>query len=80
TILFSLPQSGNVNLTLYNLLGEQVAELVNGFREAGIHTINFSAKGGSAFGGNAYALPSGLYIYRLEANGFVQSRKMTLIK
>ena len=80
TIKFSVPQSGNVKLTVYNLLGEQIAEPVNGFKEAGIHTINFSAKGGSAFGGNAYALPSGLYIYKLEANGFVQSRKMTLIK
>jgi len=80
TISFSLPQSGIVKLTVYNILGEQVAELVNGFKEAGVHTINFSAKGGSAFGGNANALQSGLYIYRIEANGFVQSRKMTLVK
>ncbi len=35
TIKFSIPQPGNVKLTVYNLLGEQVAELVNGFREAG---------------------------------------------
>ena len=80
TISFSLPQSGNVKLTVYNILGEQVAELVNGFKEAGVHTVNFSAKGGSAFGGNSNALQSGLYIYRIEANGFVQSRKMTLVK
>jgi hypothetical protein len=70
TIKYSLPQSGNVKLTVYNLLGEQVAELVNGFIEAGIHTINFSA-------GN---FNSGVYIFKIEANGFVQSRKMTLIK
>jgi hypothetical protein len=70
TISFSLPQSGNVKLTVYNLLGEQVAELVNGFKEAGIHTINF----------NAENFNSGLYIYKIEANGIVQSKKMTLVK
>ena len=70
TISFSLPQSGNVKLTVYNLLGEQVAELVNGFREAGVHTINF----------NAENFNSGIFIYKLEANGVVQSKKMTLIK
>ena len=70
TISFSLPQSGNVKLTVYNLLGEQVAELVNGFRESGVHTINFTASN----------LNSGLYIYKIEANGVVQSKKMTLVK
>jgi hypothetical protein len=70
TIRFSLLQSGYVKLAVYNLIGEKVAELVNGFKEAGIHTINF----------NAENLNSGLYIYKIESNGFVQSRKMTLIK
>ena len=70
TIKFSLPQSGNVKLTVYNLLGEQVAELVNEFREAGVHTINF----------NASDFNSGVFIYKLEANSFVLARKMTLIK
>jgi len=70
SILFSLPISGNVKLVVYNLLGEQVAELVNGFKEAGVHTINF----------NAENLNSGIYIYKLEANGFLQSRKMALLK
>ena len=70
TISFSLPQSGNVKLLVYNLLGEQVAELVNGFKEAGIHTINFSAEN----------LNSGIYIYRIATNDFVESKKMTLIK
>lgn len=70
TISFSLPQSGNVKLTVYNLLGEQVAELVNEFREAGVYTINFTASN----------LNSGLYIYKIEASDFVQARKMTLIR
>ena len=69
-IKYSLPESGNVKLNIYNLLGEQVAELVNGYKDAGVHTINF----------NAENLKSGLYIYKLESNGFVRSKKMTLIK
>ncbi len=70
TIKFSISHSGNVKLTVYNLLGEEIAELVNRFKEAGIHTINFDAS----------SINSSIYIYKIEANGFVQSRKMTLIK
>jgi hypothetical protein len=70
TIKFFVPQSGNVKLTVYNLLGEQIAEPVNGFKEAGIHTINF----------NAAELNSGVYVYKIEANGFLQSRKMIFLK
>ena len=70
TIRFSLPQAGNVKLTVYNLLGEQVIQLVNDFREAGMHTINF----------NASELNSGIYIYKIEAAGLVQTKKMTLLK
>jgi hypothetical protein len=80
TIKYLLPESGNVKLTVYNLLAEQVAEIVNEFKEAGVHTINFSAAGESASGGTAFRLESGVYIYKLEANGFVRSKKMTLIK
>jgi len=70
TIQFSVSESGNVKLTVYNKLGEHVVELVNGFKDAGVHTINFNA-------GN---LNSGLYIYKIVSNRFVQFRKMTLIK
>ena len=70
TIKFSIPQSGNVKLTVYNLLGEEVAELIKGFWESGVHTVNF----------NASSLNSGVYIYELSTERFIQSRKMTLIK
>jgi hypothetical protein len=70
TIRYNLPESGNVKLNVYNLLGEQVAVLVDEFKETGVHTVNF----------NAENLQSGLYIYKIETNGFVQSRKMTVIK
>ncbi|MEO8231924.1 MAG: T9SS type A sorting domain-containing protein [Ignavibacteriota bacterium] len=70
TISFSLPEASNVKLTLYNLLGQEVETLVNGFTESGIHTVNF----------NASQLNSGIYIYKIETNGLTQTRKMTLVK
>ncbi len=70
SIRFSLPETGNVKLTVYNLLGQEIATLVNGVKEAGTHTINY----------NAEELNSGIYIYRIESNGFNEVRKMTLIK
>jgi len=70
TIQFSLPESGNVKLTVYNILGEQVAELVNENKEAGVHTINF----------NASELNSGLYIYKLTAGNFSDVKKLMVVK
>ena len=70
SISFSLPQAGNVKLAVYNLLGQEVQTLVNGFMESGSHTVNFEAKN----------LNSGIYLYKLEANGISSVRKMTLLK
>lgn len=70
TINFILPEAGNVKLTLYNLLGEELKTLVSELKEAGIHTINF----------NANDLQSGLYIYKIEAGSFIQTKKMMLLK
>ncbi len=70
TIQFSLPKSSNVLMKVYNLLGQEVATLLDGFREAGVHFINF----------DAVNLNSGIYIYKIEADGFSAARKMTLIK
>ncbi|MBT8391448.1 MAG: T9SS type A sorting domain-containing protein, partial [Ignavibacteria bacterium] len=69
-IRYTLPEAGNVKLVVYNLLGEQVEELVNEFKEAGVHTINF----------NAENLNSGVYIYKIELNGFTDAKKMQLVK
>jgi hypothetical protein len=69
-ISFTLPQAGNVKLSVYNLLGQEVQTLVNGFMESGLHSVNFEAKN----------LNSGIYLYKLEANGISSVRKMTLIK
>jgi hypothetical protein len=70
TIRFNLPEAGNVKLTLFNILGQELKTLVNEFKESGVHTINFDAS----------ELNSGMYIYKIEAGTFVQTRKMTLVK
>ena len=70
TIRFSLPEAGNVKLTLFNILGQEIRTLVNEYRESGVHTINFEANN----------LKSGMYIYKIEAGSFKQSRKMILVK
>jgi len=70
TISFSLPQSTNVKISVYNLIGEKVDEIVNSFLDAGIHRIIF----------NASNLHSGMYIYKLEAGNISLTKKMILIK
>ena len=70
TIKFTIPKAGFVKLSYYNILGELKGFLVNEFKEAGIHTVNL----------NASELNSGVYVYKLEIDNFVQMRKMNLIK
>jgi uncharacterized membrane protein len=80
TISFSIPQSTNVNLSVFNVLGERIATLINEMKAAGSYEIEFSAIGGSASGGNATNLTSGIYIYKLEAGSFNITKKMILVK
>ena len=70
TIRFSLPEKQNVKITVFNTLGQKVAEILNGEMEAGVHEINF----------NASNLTSGIYIYTMNAGKFTQTKKMMLIK
>lgn len=80
TIRFSLPKETQLKINIYNMLGELVETLAEGTYEAGYHKVTFSAIGGFASGGNASSLPSGAYIYRIESNGFVDTKKMLLLK
>jgi hypothetical protein len=69
-ISFSIAEAQNVKLTIYNTLGQQVAELVNGEMNAGVHTIDF----------NGSNLTSGFYIYRIETASYSKTMKMMLLK
>lgn len=70
SISFSLAKESQVNLSVYNLLGEKVATLVNNVFAAGSHTVDF----------NAANLTSGMYLYKIEAGEFVSVKKMSLLK
>jgi len=70
TISFNLHKSGVVTLRVYNLMGEEIKTLVEGYREAGIYTINFNAEGH----------PSRMYLYRLSTNSFTETKKMLFMK
>lgn len=70
SIQFGLPNESFVRLSVFNILGEKVAELVNGNLGAGFHKVNFDAS----------KLNTGMYIYKIEANNFVSIKKMLLVK
>ena len=69
-IRYSVPERSNVVLKIYDILGSEVSTLVNENKDAGIYSFNF----------NASHLASGMYLYRLQAGSFVQTKKMILIK
>ena len=70
TIEFTLPKSAQVTLKVYDVLGKEVAELVNEVKSAGNHSVMF----------DAVELPSGIYIYRLDNGTRILSKKMMLVK
>ncbi|MBS1494459.1 MAG: T9SS type A sorting domain-containing protein [Bacteroidetes bacterium] len=70
TINYSLPVATDVSLKVYDALGNEVMSLVNGFKNAGTHSITM----------NASELTSGIYFYKLQAGNFVSTKKLTLIK
>jgi hypothetical protein len=75
TIPFRVPHRSEIALRVYNILGEEVAMLVNGRLEAGTHTAQWN---GSRPDGRP--LPSGIYFYRLVANSYQNTRMMLLLK
>ncbi len=70
TIQFSIVSSEFTILRVYDVLGREVATLVNGVRRPGTYTVQFDASN----------LSSGVYLYRLEAGSFVQTRKLLLLR
>lgn len=69
-ISFNLPETGYVTLKVYNLLGHEVATLINGRMSAGVKNVTFDAS----------QLSSGMYLYRIQSGNNVQTKRMLLIK
>jgi hypothetical protein len=69
-VSYQLPVASAVKLTVYDMLGREVATLVNEMKDAGSYSVRFDGAGFS----------SGAYIYRLEAGSFVQTKRMLLVK
>ncbi|HPN38779.1 MAG TPA: T9SS type A sorting domain-containing protein [Melioribacteraceae bacterium] len=70
TISFNILTAGQVNLTVYDMLGREVAVLVNDMLTAGTHHVNFDAS----------KLTSGVYMYKITSGSFQQTKKMMLVK
>jgi hypothetical protein len=69
-VTYAIPLWEKVKLTVYDVLGRVVKVPVNEYKQAGTYTVEF----------NASDLPSGVYMYKLEAGNFVDTKKMVLIK
>ncbi len=69
-INYTLPVNAHVSVAIYDLLGREVALLVNEYRTAGNHSVTFDAG----------MLPSGVYLYRLRAAGFTETKRLLLVK
>ncbi len=69
-ISFSLPNAGEIRLEVFNMLGQKVATLISGNLDAGNHTVTWDASNQS----------SGVYLYRLEAGTYTDTKKMLLLK
>ena len=69
-ISYTLPSDGNIRLDVFNIQGQLVSTLVNGYQASGSHTVSFDAS----------ALASGIYLYRLTSAGQTLTKKMMLVK
>ena len=70
TILFALPKTSNVQIKIYDVLGNEIAKLLDEYRNPGSYEINFDGS----------KLSCGVYFYRIQAGDFVDSKKMILMK
>ena len=70
SITYSIPEDGFVNLVVYDVTGKEVKRLVSGKQQAGAHTVSF----------NANDLATGIYLYQLQTNNLVTTKKMMLLK
>ena len=81
TISYTIPRTGLVTLKVYNLIGVEVAVLVNEDQAPGNYQVDFNTGGGSTYDdANSRNLSSGIYFYRLESGDYSRTMKMNLIK
>lgn len=69
-IKYSVPADGFVNISIYNVLGEKVTDIVNNIQKAGSYEVTFDAS----------SIASGMYLYRMESGDFVSVKKMMILK
>ena len=74
-IRYQLARDEHVQLSIYNLSGQEIRVLVDEKMSAGLHKVKWNAKDGKGID-----VPAGLYIYRIETEGFTDSRKLLLVK
>jgi hypothetical protein len=74
-IRYGLPQMSHVSLTVFNMLGQEVARLVDEVQSEGYHVVRWDGRAG-----NGATATSGVYFYRIQAEGFVETKKMVLLK
>ena len=74
-IVFSLTEPRRVELKVFNILGQEVRNLVNDYREAGVYSMIWDGKNNQGM-----EVPSGIYLYRLRAGEHVFTKKLTLLK
>ena len=70
SVKYTIPRGGHVRLSVYNLLGQEVARLVDGNQTEGTYELEFAKAN----------LPSGIYFYRIQAPGFIETKKMVITK
>ncbi|MFO7526017.1 MAG: T9SS type A sorting domain-containing protein [Ignavibacteriaceae bacterium] len=70
TIKYSIPETGNVSLKVYDILGNEVASLVNEEKAPGVYSVTF----------DALKLSSGVYFYKIQSGSYVETKKMLLLK
>jgi|GEM_PF-2856636 len=75
TISFSTPELSNVNITIFNMLGQHVVTLTDGVKPAGTYSIVWNGRNEAGM-----AVTSGIYFYRLETGNFSETRKMVFMR
>jgi len=74
-IRYDLPVASNVKITIYNILGQRVNDLVDHQQPPGFHQVTWGGQNNQS-----KPVASGVYFYRIETEGFTQSKKMVLIR